>query len=99
MTNYTCNYGKVRGRSNTPGEWPIEACYQYDAWDSQKWYTFDIYWDGSSISIYIDGEHKNTGVYGSNALPLIAGFGFPPAEVEESGILGMEFRNWSFTQD
>ncbi len=99
MTNYTCNYGKVRGRSNTPGEWPIEACYQYDAWQSQKWYVFDIYWDGQSISIYIDGEHKNTGFYGSNSLPLIAGFGFPPADVEEEGILGMEFQNWSFTAE
>ncbi len=99
MTNYWCNYGKVRGRSNTPGEWPLEDCYQYDAWQSQKWYVFDIYWDGHSISIYIDGEHKHTGVYGSNSLPLIAGFGFPPADVEEEGILGMEFQNWSFTAD
>jgi hypothetical protein len=99
MTNYTCNYGKVRGRSNTPGEWPLEACYQYDPWDGQKWYSFDIRWDGTNIAIYIDGKRKHVGSYGSNSLPLIAGFGFPPAQVEESGIVGMEFRNWSFTQD
>ena len=99
MTNYWCNYGKVRGRSNTPGEWPLEDCYQYDPWDGEKWYSFDIRWDGSNIAIDIDGKRKHVGSYGSNSLPLIAGFGFPPAAVEEEGIIGMEFRNWRFTQD
>jgi len=96
-TDYSCNYGKVKGRSNSPGEWPIEECYQTDAWQGDHWYSFDIDWDGANISITIDGELKNTGNYGSNVLPLIAGFGYPPADVEETGIQGMEFRNWSFS--
>jgi hypothetical protein len=97
-TDYRCNYGKVKGRSNHPGEWPIEACYMDQKWSSTKWYSFDIEWDGTNISIYVDGVLKNTSNYGSNSLPLIAGLGWPPAAVEEPGIVGMEFRNWKFTK-
>lgn len=102
-TDYWCNYGKVKGRSNTPGEWPIEACYvpQNLPWDSTKWYSFDIEWDGSKIYLYVDGVLRNVGTYGSNSLNLIAGMGWPPDNrsgdaVRHIGIVGQEFRNWSF---
>ena len=101
--DYSCNYGKVKGRSDYPGEWEIEDCYMDQAWDSSKWYSFDIEWDGSNISISIDGALKHTGSYGSNDLTLIAGMGWPPDNrtgdaLNHDGIIGMEFRNWSFTK-
>lgn len=101
-TDYYCNYGKVKGRSNHPGEWPIETCYigQDEPWDPTRWYSFDIEWDNSNISISINGVLKNRSNYGANSLNLIAGMGWPPvdASFEDGGMVGMEFRNWSFSK-
>jgi len=99
----SCNYGKVKGRSEHPGDWQIDACYMDQPWDSSKWYSFDIEWDGSNISISVDGVLKNTGSYGSNSLTLIAGMGWPPDDrsgeaLNHGGVVGMEYRNWSFTK-
>ncbi len=99
----SCNYGKVKGRSEHPGAWEFEACYMDQPWDSSKWYSFDIEWDGSNISIAIDGVLKHTGSYGSNSLNFIAGMGWPPDDrtgeaSNHGGIIGMEFRNWSFVR-
>ena len=99
----SCNYGAVKGRSEHPGGWQIDACYMDQPWDSSKWYSFDIEWDGSNISISVDGVLKNTGSYGSNSLTLIAGMGWPPDDrtgeaLNQGGVVGMEFRNWSFTR-
>jgi hypothetical protein len=77
-TDYACPHGKVKGRNNNPGEWPLEQCYMDQPWDPARWYSY----------------------LGPNAKNLIAGMGWPPSgplgPVEEPGIVGMEFRNWSF---
>lgn len=96
-TDYYCNYGKVKGRSNTPDVWPLEECYIYEPWDPSKWYAFDIVWDGATITLTIDGVVRNVGHLDPNTRTLIAGMGWPPANfTEHPGIVGMEFRNWSF---
>ncbi len=92
--NYSCNYGKVKGRSDYPDVWPLEACYMTDPWDPNKWYSFDIDWDGSTITLKMDGVVKHSGHLNPATRDLVAGMGWPPAEHE--GLLGMEFRNWSF---
>lgn len=93
--NYSCNYGKVKGRSDNPGPWPLEACYMTDPWDPNKWYTFDVDWDGSTITLKMDGVVKHSGHLDPASRNLIAGLGWPPPS-EHEGLIGMEFRNWSF---
>jgi len=92
--NYSCNYGKVKGRSDNPGPWPLEACYMDQPWDPNKWYTFDVDWDGSTITLRLDGVVKHSGHLDPARRNLVAGIGWPPAEHE--GLIGMEFRNWEF---
>ena len=94
--NYSCNYGKVKGRSDNPGPWPLEACYMDQPWNHDKWYTFDITWDGSTITLAMDGVVKHSGHLDPASRNLIAGLGWPPAGSETDGLVGMEFRNWSF---
>lgn len=96
--NYYCNYGKVKGRSDNPGGWPLEGCYmsQDTPWDPTKWYTFDVNWDGSTITLSMDGVVKHSGHLDPASRNLIAGLGWPPAGSETEGLVGMEFRNWSF---
>lgn len=94
--NYWCNYGKVKGRSDNPGGWPLEDCYMDQAWDHNKWYTFDVQWDGSTITLSVDGVQKHSGHLDPASRNLIAGLGWPPAGSETEGLIGMEFRNWSF---
>ena len=94
--NYYCNYGKVKGRSDNPGGWPLEACYmsQDAPWSSTKWYTFDVDWDGSTITLSVDGVVRHSGHLDPASRNLVAGLGWPPAD--HPGVVGMEFRNWSF---
>jgi hypothetical protein len=107
-TDYSCNYGKVKGRYNQPLVWPgphgEEVCYvdQSNPWSSTKWYTFDITMDGTTITLKIDGAVRNSWAYGGVSEDLLAGFGNPPVindgEQNNTGMIGMQFRNITFTK-
>lgn len=81
-----------------------EECYvdQDSPWDPEHWYTFDITMDGATITLTIDGELRNSWNYGGVSEDLLAGFGWPPSgsgyQDTNGGIVGMEFRNISFTK-
>ncbi len=94
---YSCYGGKVKGYHNGSGKMFGETCFSVN-WDKNKWYSFDLVWDGSNISFYIDDVLQYTCSYGSNTLPLIAGIGWPPGGGENPGTIGMEYRNWKVTR-
>jgi hypothetical protein len=95
--NYYCYGGKVKGYQGGNGHMFGEACFSVD-WDKSKWYSFDIVWDGATITLFIDGVAHYSCTYGSNTLPLFAGLGWPPAGGENPGTIGMEYRNWKLTR-
>jgi len=87
----------VRGyRPEYPGNVFQEGCSPM-AWDPERWYAFEVAWDRGTIRTFVDGGLVFTGDYFANDAPLIAAMGWPPLTgCGSTGLVGLEYRGWSF---
>ena len=94
--SHPCSGGKIKAWNN--GNRFAEECYQM-AWDSSHWYQVEVTWGGGMISISIDGQVISSDPSGPIDSQVIAVLGYPSyfTAPKDSGIVGLEYRNWSFS--
>ena len=76
-----------------------EECYQV-AWDANHWYRVEVTWGDGAISISIDGRLISSDPSGPIDSTVIAVLGYPSyfTAPKDSGIVGLQYRNWSFSK-